>query len=915
MLANELRQRYLEFFAQRGHVNLPSAPLIPIDALGVEDKSTLFTSAGMQQFMPFFLGKATPAHTRVTTVQKCVRTGDIESVGDYSHCTFFEMLGNFSFGDYFKSDVIPWTWEFLTKVVGLDPDRFCVTVYRDDEEAFRIWREVVGLPENRIHRLGEDKCYWPASVISKGPNQPCGPCSEVFYRVVPLEEMNSDPNLTPTERYLIDDDAGRWLEVWNNVFTQFDRSEDSAGTPILTPLPSKNNDTGAGFDRIACISQGKTSVFETDLFQPILARITELSGIEYAGTMSETDFAMRVVAEHTRSMVFCIADGILPDRVGRGYVLRYIMRRAMRFGKKALGFEEPFLHEIAPAIIEQMGGFYKELQERKEFILSQILLEETKFLRTLDVGIKQFERVIASPEVQATKMISGKDAFNLYDTHGFPVELTADIAKERGIQVDLEGFREETERQREIAKEGSALKKGLFLSSGEIAGADGKPLSPTEFFGYESNEGEAIVQGILLLKKTTSAHNGKEEIEIVRESVSEAEAGDEVEVILDETPFYGESGGQVGDRGHLFDLVFAENNGVLVHVADTKKSAGIFRHIGAVQSGVLKIGQRIYASVDAERRDGIRRNHTATHLMQAALQTVLGSHVHQKGSEVTENALRFDFTHTSPMTLAEVEQVEKIVNAEILRDDEVTIYQDLPIAEAKAKGAMALFGEKYGDTVRMIEIAEFSRELCGGTHVGRTSQIGLFKLIRETGVASGVRRIEAVTGQGAFDHVEKQQETLAQAEALLKSNPGNLLQSLEKLLARTQELEKQNRQLREGGAQAEELTAILINGVPVVTKAIENADAETLANLADKTAQRLGSAIIVLGSLSEGKVMFAAKVTSDLIAKGFHAGNIVREVAKIAGGGGGGRPDFAQAGGKNPEKLQEALDIVAGLIG
>ena len=915
MLANELRQKYLEFFASKGHVNLPSAPLIPVDVLGAEDKSTLFTSAGMQQFMPYFLGKATPAQSRVTTVQKCLRTGDIDSVGDTSHCTFFEMLGNFSFGDYFKAEVIPWTWEFLTQVVGLDPDRFCVTVYLDDDEAYRIWNEVIGLPDDRIHRLGEDKNYWPASVISKGPNQPCGPCSEIFYRVAPLEEMTTDPNLTPTERYLIDDDAGRWLEVWNNVFTQFDRSEDAAGVPVLTPLPSKNNDTGAGFDRIAYISQGKTSVFETDLFSPALDRIAELSGIQYEGSMSETDFAFRVVAEHTRSMIFCIADGILPDKEGRGYVLRYIMRRAVRFGKMVLGFEQPFLHEVAPAIIAQMGEYYSELRERQDLILRTIQGEEEAFRRTLDHGLKRLERILESPEVQASKTISGKDAFTLYDTYGFPIKLTEELAKESFIEVDLPAYEAELDEARRRSQEGSNMKRGLFMGSEQLSGADGSPLSPTEFLGYESADGEAIVEAILRIKRTEIVENGVSTEIVTQESVAEAVAGDEVEIVLDETPFYAESGGQIGDRGHLYDLIFSQNNGVLVHINDTKKSAGIFRHIGEIESGVLKVGQRIFASIDSERRDAIRKNHTATHLLQKALQTVLGTHVHQKGSEVRDDGLRFDFTHNAPMSVEEMEQVELRVNEEILKDEDVKIYADLPIEVAKEKGAMALFGEKYGNLVRMVEIGEdYSRELCGGTHVSKLTQIGLFKIVREIGVASGVRRIEAVTGEGVYLHLRQREQMIEKAEALLKANPGNLLLSLEKLIARTQELEKQNRQLKSGESHAPEMTPESVKGVPVIVLALENADAERLANLADATAQKLGSVIIVLGSVSEGRVMFVAKVTPDLVAKGYHAGNLVREIAKAAGGGGGGRADFAQAGGKNPDKLQEALDLVHSLI-
>src|SRR5579871_5873169 len=442
MLANELRQKYIEFFQSKDHLLLHSAPLVPIDILGNPDTSTLFTSAGMQQFKTYFAAAATPPRPRIATVQKCLRTVDIDSVGDYSHCTFFEMLGNFSFGDYFKGEVIPWTWEFLTQVVGLDPDRLCVTVFLDDSEAFDIWHNVIGLPEERIHRLGADKNFWPANAILEGPEGPCGPCSEIFYRVAPLEEMTTDPALSPTERYLIDDAAGRWVEIWNNVFTMFDWSRDADGKPALTPLPNKNNDTGAGLDRIAYVSQGKTSVFETDLFGPTLARIETLSGKKYEGTMSTTDFAFRVVAEHIRSTVFCIADGILPSNEKAGYILRYIMRRAIRYGKMALGFEAPFLHEVAPEIIAQMGDFYPELVSGRELILKTIQAEEEQFRRTLDNGMRRLEDMLASEEAKGSHALPGRDIFRLYDTYGFPLELTRDIATERGFTLDMDGYQQ-----------------------------------------------------------------------------------------------------------------------------------------------------------------------------------------------------------------------------------------------------------------------------------------------------------------------------------------------------------------------------------------------------------------------------------------------------------------------------------------
>ena len=896
MLAHEIRRKYIEFFQSRGHLHLPGAPLTPIDALGNPDTSTLFTSAGMQQFKPFFTGAATPPQTRIATVQKCLRTNDIDSVGDYSHCTLFEMLGNFSFGDYFKAEVIPWTWEFLTQVVGLDKDRFCATVYIEDDEAFRIWHEVIGLPEDRIHRLGADKNFWPADAIVEGPNGPCGPCSEVFYRVAPLEEMTSDPALTPTERYLLDDKAGRWLEVWNNVFTQFNRSEEPSGAPLLTPLPKRNNDTGAGLDRIALVSQGKESVFETDLFGPTLDQIAALSGRPYGGTMDPVDFAFRVVAEHTRSMTFCIADGILPSNEGRGYVLRYIMRRAIRYGKSVLGFDAPFLHEVAPKIIAQMGDFYPELHERRELILKTIQREEEGFRKTLDNGMGRLEEMLSSPSLQASKILPGREIFSLYDTFGFPLKLTEEIAQEHGFALDMAGFEAAMEEQR-VRSRAAGGEKEVFVTSG------GTPLTldaPTLFLGYSQTGAESRIVALL---------SGGEQVSFAR-------AGDSVTLALDQTPFYAESGGQVGDTGSITAPATGTTCALKIEITDTKKTGGIFFHTGRVLEGEATVGQSVTAAVDAARRRHIMRNHTATHLLQAALRQTLGGHVHQKGSLVAPERLRFDFTHTQPMTPEEIKKVEESVNAHVLADTDVTIFTDIPIAEARARGAMALFGEKYGDSVRMVEIPGFSLELCGGIHLNNTAQVGLFKILSESGVASGVRRIEAVTGAGAYEFVQRREETLMQLAGLLKSSASDVLTATERLLAQRQDLEKQNKQLRAGGggAQTAELTPQDLNGIAVVIKQLDSADPEMLANLADSTAQRLHSAVIVLGTVSAGKVSFAAKVTPDLIAQGLHAGNLVREVAKIAGGGGGGRADFAQAGGRDPGKLAEALAAVPGLI-
>ncbi len=896
MLAHEIRTKYLEFFTERGHLRLPGAALAPVDVLGNPDNTTLFTGSGMQQFKPYFLNASLAPNGRIATVQKCIRSGDIDSVGDFSHCTFFEMLGNFSFGDYFKSEVIPWTWEFLTQVVGLDGDRMCVTVYIEDSEAYAVWHDVIGLPDDRIHRLGEDKNYWPAGAISNGPNGPCGPCSEIFYRVAPLDQMTSDPALSPTERYLLDDAAGRWTEIWNNVFTQFDRSEDENGKPLLTPLPRKNNDTGAGLDRKAYVSQGKTSVFETDLFGPTLDHIASLSGLTYNGTMSPVDFAFRVVAEHTRSAVFCIADGILPEKAGRGYVLRYILRRAIRFGKTALGFDSLFLHEVAPKIIEQMGDFYPELVERRNLILNTLRTEEETFRKTLDNGMARLAVLLEHDSVQRSKILPGSDVFKLYDTFGFPPEVTADVAAEQGITLDIAGYEEEMERQRQLSSAGNV--KDVF---GDIGVADLLTEIPkTEFLGYNHTEGAAKILAIIV--------NGA--------SNESATTGDDAVLVLDRTPFYAESGGQVGDTG----LVESGDENVTCRlraaVTDTHKTGGIFLHTVTIQEGEARVGQSVTAFVNTYRRLSIMRNHTATHLLQAALREVLGSHVHQKGSMVSAERLRFDFTHSQPITSAEIAHIEKIVNIQALNDTDVVVHADLPIAEAKARGAMALFGEKYGERVRMIEIGDFSRELCGGTHLRHTSQLGLLKIVSQTGVSAGVRRIEAVTGEAALELVARQEESLYRIADTLKSNVADVVGAAERIKSQQSDLEKQIRQLKSGAgaSQSAELTPVLVKDVPVVSLAIEGADAESLGNFADRAAKQLGTAVIVLGSVFEGKVAFVARVTPDLLTRGLHAGNLVRDVAKIAGGGGGGRPDFAQAGGKDPARLNDALSAVASLI-
>ncbi|HSV72588.1 MAG TPA: alanine--tRNA ligase [Chthonomonadales bacterium] len=890
MRSAELRQRYIDFFVERGHLHLPGAPLIPIDALGVEDRSTLFTSAGMQQFKPYFTGEAVPPSPRVVTVQKCVRTGDIESVGDTSHCTFFEMLGNFSFGDYFKAEVIPWTWEFVTEAVRLDGDRLCATVYRDDDEAFAVWRDVVGLPEDRIHRLGAEKNFWPPNAITDGPNGPCGPCTEVFYQVAEPHEMADAAGLSPTERYLIDDAAGRWLEVWNNVFTQFERSVDASGTPCLQPLPNRNNDTGAGFERIVCLLQGVHSVFDSDLFESVVRRVGDLAGIAYNGSDSPQDVAFRVVAEHARTMVFCIADGVLPSSEGRGYVLRRVMRRAVRYGMSRLRLDRPFLHEVAPAVIDAMAEQHPELRSREEHILRSVAAEEERFRRVLADGFQRIEETLSDPDVQASRRIPGAQAFVLYDTYGFPVELTREIAAERNFEVDLAGFEEAREAQRTRSREASSLARDLFTRMGEALSEIQRTCPPTTFAGYDG-----------ATRGTTRV------IAIVRggELVNFARTGDEAEVVLESSPFYAEAGGQVGDTGWI------EADGLRAEVRDTQKPAGVHLHRVLVVEGELTTQQWVVARIDEGRRRDIMRNHTATHLLHAALREVLGDHVHQAGSLVAPDRLRFDFTHTGGLSADEVRLVEERVNAAALADLPVDVSDGVPISEAGARGAIALFGEKYGDTVRVVEVPGHSVELCGGTHLERSSQIGLLKVLGETSIASGVRRIEAVTGYGTYKWMREHEDILREVSAALHAPSRDVVAAAERMADTVAALEREVRRLRSASAREGFSPAHdAVGPIDLYHGFVDGADAPALGALADQIASRHTGGAVVLASSCDGRAYFVAKAPADAVAAGFHAGELLRGIAKLAGGGGGGRPDFAQAGGRDGSQAPRAAEAI-----
>ena len=877
MHSSELRERFLRFFEEKGHLIAPSDSLVP------DDPTLLFTSAGMVQFKPFFIGERVPPRTRIATSQKCLRTGDLEIVGTTPfHHTFFEMLGNFSFGDYFKDEAITWAWEFLTDVLKLPRDQLWISVYLKDDEAAGIWEKKIGVPKERIARLGEKTNYWPANAPSEGPNGPCGPCSEIFMDFGP-EAGCGRPECG------LDCDCGRFSEIWNLVFTQYNREEGG----VLTPLPKKNIDTGMGLERLAAAMQGAKTNFETDLFLPIIREASFIAGVEY-GRDEQTDVALRVIADHVRAMVFAISDGVMPSNVGRGYVLRRIARRAVLKGK-SLGLEELFLDQLAPVVVDMMQEPYAELRERSDHVRRTIRAEEEKFRRTLDLGLQKLEESIERLTAKGAAEFPGMEAFVLYDTYGFPFELTQEIAAERGLSVDTQGFENAMEEQRRKAREGSDISDAVFVGSlGALAEIE-KVEPETEFVGYGAFSSDARVVGIL--------KGG--------ELVDSAAAGDKADVVLDKTPFYPESGGQVGDVGAI------THDGTEVQVESTARVGSLIVHSGRVKAGELGTGDVVMAAVDQSRRMSTMRNHTATHLLHRALRIMLGDHVVQSGSSVEPARLRFDFTHVAPVTPGELEEIEKIVNDEILRDDEVQVRHG-ELEQAKADGAMALFGEKYSGTVRVIRVGDFSMELCGGTHVGRTSQIGLFKILSEGSVGAGLRRIEAVTGSGALECLRERDRLLSQVADVLRVSPTEAPEAAARLADNLRALERQIEGLQKKTAVslAAELAsgAVEYNGVRLVAARVETGDTDLMSSLADSLAGKLGSAVIVLGGPSDGKVVFVSKVTADLVKRGFHAGNLIREVAKVAGGGGGGRPDFAQAGGRDVRKLDEALEKARELV-
>lgn len=870
MTGDELRKAYLDFFAEKGHLILLSASLIPQN-----DPSILWINAGMAPFKAYFNGVEEPPRRRIATSQKCIRTNDIENVGRTDrHHTFFEMLGNFSFGDYFKKEAICWSWEFVTEVLKLDKDRLWITVYQDDDEAFNIWRDEVGLPEERIIRMGKKDNFWE---IGTGP---CGPCSEIHY------DRGEEYGTGPED--VIGGEGDRFLEIWNLVFTQFNKTEEGD----YIPLPQKNIDTGMGLERVASILQGVDSNFETDLLKPMIDYLVEDSGIKYLQD-EDTKVAYRVIADHVRGITMAIFDGALPSNEGRGYVIRRILRRALRYGRK-LGYEEPFLYQMVPVVIKTMQGGYPELKEKEEYIQRVIKAEEERFLLTLDQGLHILDGMIAGLKNSGEKLLSGIDAFKLYDTYGFPLDLTRDVLAEEGLAVDEDGFNQEMEKQRERARQ-AREETGFSATEEERLYRSLLEKFELEFTGYEHIDEKSNIIAIV---------KDGEEVEL-------AGAGDKVKVVLEKTPFYGESGGQVGDKGILR---FADN---LATVYDSRNEAGLIVHYVEIERGSFKKGDAVEAKVYADLRQATARNHSATHLLHKALKEVLGDHVSQAGSLVEPDRLRFDFNHFNALSKAELMEIEKKVNKAILANLEVDVTLT-DIEQAKAMGAVALFGEKYDDVVRVVSMGDYSRELCGGTHVEATGAIGSFKILSESSIAAGVRRIEAITGEEVLCYLAGQEDKIEKAASLLKTTADNLLDRIEALHAREKELEKEIRLLKErlAGSAIDELLEKVeeVNGIKLLRTEVAGLDNEALLNMTDQLKEKMKSGIIVLASSNNDKAIFVAAVSKDLVAEGYHAGKIIGQVARIAGGGGGGRPDMAQAGARDLTKIQEALDQVVEII-
>lgn len=859
MKGNELRQAYLQFFESKGHLKLDSFSLIPEN-----DPSLLLIGAGMAPLKPFFTGKLVPPRTRVTTCQKCIRTGDIENVGRTArHHTFFEMLGNFSFGDYFKKDAIHWAWEFLTEVIKLDKDKLYVTVYPDDQEAYDVWHNEVGLPDSHISRLEDN--FWE---IGEGP---CGPDSEIFYDLGE-ERGCHQPDCAPGC------DCDRYLEIWNLVFTQFNRTADGE----YLPLAKKNIDTGAGLERLASVLQHKESNFETDLIFPIIEAAMKRANVGYHED-ANTDISLKVIGDHARAIAVLISDGVLPSNEGRGYVLRRILRRAVRHGR-LLGIEGRFLTDLIDVVVDILGPGLPDLVEKKDFIKRVVANEEDRFNQTLAQGLELLTGMLAAHKEEGVSVLPGSDVFKLYDTYGFPWELTQEIAGESGFAIDMDGFEAAMDEQRTRAR---AAREDV---DAKVATPDITFLSNEVLTADESaTESEILMIG-----------EGATRLE-------EASDGTEVTLIVRSTPFHAEGGGQLGDTGYIVGPM-----GKMEVTTTRKLPEGTTYHVGVISEGTLHVGDAVTFEVDTERRMSMARNHTATHLLHAALKQVLGNHVNQAGSLVMPDRLRFDFTHFSPVTAEELQQVTDLVNAEILKAQDVAI-AEMSMPEAKELGAMALFGEKYGDRVRVVTVPDFSIELCGGSHVPNTAVIGSFRIVSEGGIGSGVRRIEAVTGAAALAMAQQDHAELVALATALKTKPEGLqarvAQLQEELKAAEHELAAAKKELAAGSMQDVLAAKFDVNGLSGVVATVTASDMEELRSIADMVRDHIGSGVVLLGMASGEKVNFVCMVTKDAVKAGLHAGNIVKATAQAAGGNGGGRPDMAQAGGKKPEALADALAV------
>ncbi len=876
METNAIRKKYLSFFKKKRHTIFPSDSLVPEN-----DPTLLFTGAGMNQFKDLFLGKGKLEVKRATTCQKCLRTGDIENVGKTPmHHTFFEMLGNFSFGDYFKSEAIELAWEFMLNEMKLPDEMLVVSVFRDDKESYEIWLKKIGVPKDKIYKFGEKENFWPANAPSVGPNGPCGPCSEIFY--------DRGQNVGCGRKECAPDcDCERFVEVWNLVFTQFDRKD--GGT--LDPLPNKNVDTGMGLERMASVMQGVSTNFEIDIFKPIIQNISEIVEIKYDG-QTEDGKLMNRIADHIRAIIFCISDGVLPSNEGRGYVERRLLRRAVRDGLK-LGKKDCFLYKLVPITAEVMNEPYPEIKQRRENIARIIKNEEERFHETLLMGNKRLGELMEALHKSGQKVLSGQEAFQLYDTFGFPLDMTESILEENNLTVDKNSFEREMEKQRELAKVSSQM-KGKIFDEGPLNEIK-EIIKETVFLGYEKVEAESKVIGLIINEQL----------------IDYAETGQEVHIVLDQTPFYASAGGQVGDTGII------KTKKAKVEIYDTKILNNIIVHIGKVIKDRICVNEEVISKIDEKRRSAIRRNHSATHLLHYLLRQVIGEHAEQSGSLVAPDRLRFDFHHFTSLKKNELSRIEELMNERIM-ENTLVITQEKTLDEAKAAGAVALFGEKYGENVRVVSIGDYSHELCGGTHVSNTGEIGLFKIISESSIAAGIRRLEAVTGKEAIKKINHKAEILERLCNILDVQENAIIQRTEELIQQIKDLRKEAQKVKNESVQKYSSNLIAnakeISGVKIVTELMEGVKVENLRKAADSLKKSFESVAIVLGTTEDGRVILITALSNDLVKKGLNAGKIAKDIAKIVGGGGGGRADMAQAGGRFPNKIKEAFDLAFKIV-